>query len=128
MRIAHRPVDNTAVHLCAARSPGGPAAQRQGRSLPCIGHRPGVAGLGNGHELPCFFPGGGLIGSQESANPIVAAAYAGEDEIAHHQRRGGPAILSGRALVGVDVPQQGAVQTVESDQMGVVGEIEDPVS
>ena len=129
VRVADRPVENACIGVGAACGPCGAAALLQRTTLPSVGDGPSVSGIGNGVELPKLLAGSRVVSSDESANPLVAAADTGDHQVPHDKRRRRTAIEALRAgLGGCNIPQQSAGQPVQRDEVRIVGEIEDAVS
>ena len=89
--------------------------------------RAGLSGIGHGPEAPRFLAGRRVVGGDESAHPLVAAGRAGDDQIAHHQRRG-RAVVVLAPIRHLGVPQQLAVEAVDGDHVRVIGEQEQTVA
>ena len=94
-------------------------------ALPCF--RAGLAGLGHGPEAPDFLAGRLIVRRDEAAHAFVAAGGAGDHQIADGERRG-RAVVVLMPVRHFGFPQQLAVEAVQRDHVGVVGEHEHAIA
>ena len=124
-RIAGSPVERIGLGIIGTGLPGCTAASRDGRSLPRLKAR--IAVGRNGPVAPDAFAGGGFVRRKETADAPVAARDADHHHVFDHQRsHGSPVSL--RFINHDDLPDRAARDTMQRDQVGVIGDQEDVLS
>src|SRR5262249_20099034 len=99
--ISGRPVEYARLRIVRAGEPGGRARMLDALALPAIGNR--LARLGDSPEFPGFLTRGLVVGGQESARAVLAAADSGDHQVSDGQRSGGREIALLR-IGGLYVP------------------------
>ncbi len=118
IRISGRPVQRVAFGVIRAGQPCRAAAEQRLGALPGFGA--GVPFQRNGPFSPQPFASGRLVGGKESTDPAVPAGDARDDHVVHRQGSDRRAVVL--RLVGhVDVPHQSARDSVQGDQVRIVG-------
>ena len=91
------------------------------------GFRAGLAALGDGPEAPHFLAGGLIESREEAARAFVAAGDPGNYQIADGEGSGSGVVV--QMPVGhLGFPQQSSGETVQSDDVGIVGDHEQAVA
>src|SRR5690348_12890320 len=94
-------------------------------ALPRLGA--GLTGQRSGPEAPGFFAGVLIVGGDETTRALIAAGGAGDHEVADSERSRGAVVVQ-MPIGHFGFPEQLAVEAVEGDHVGVVGEHEDAVA
>ncbi len=87
----------------------------------------GLSGTGNGVETPFALAGIGVVGIDESADAILSAGNADDDQVLHGEWRDGEAV-AGSVVGGGDVPADGPGLGIERDDVSVERAEEDLVA
>ena len=126
-RIAHRPIKRAGLGIVRAGFPGRAAAGFQRPADPGLGER--LTRLGNGVEAPGLLAAVGMEGDQETAHGGITARNARDHQVVddHHRSRGVDLAFL-RRLGQRLAPHHRTCQPVQTDQIGVVGGIEQPIA
>ena len=103
--------------VVGAAQPGRRAAVFHIDALP--GLRARFAFGGNGPEAPDFLAGFGIVGSHEAPVAVLAAAHAGQDQVADRNGRPGVEVVL-LVVGGLGIPDFRAGEAVQGHQMRVV--------
>ena len=122
--IADGDVDEIQIGVERRRQPGSAAALLPAVALPRLVAE--LARSGHGVEAPETFAARRVVGVDESADRVFAAAHAHDDLVLHHERRARQLVALHR--VGhLHLPQHRAAPRVERDEHGVERADEQPV-
>ena len=123
--VAGGPIDEIELRIVRAGHPACTATMLGLLSLPCFGT--GLAGIGYRPESPCFLAGRCVVCSDESAHAFITPGGAGDQEIAHDERRGRSIVVL-MPVRHFGFPEKLAVTAIHGDHVSVVREHEQAVA